>query len=85
MPRGPKVVLVIPYSASGVQISPWPCQRLPSLRAWSRMIVAIEDEFERPRRSSSGSTLRAGVSLDVDCEMRVFGHDANMIRGDLER
>jgi hypothetical protein len=49
------------------------------------MIVAIEDEFERPRRSSSGSTLRAGVSLDVDREMRVFGHDANMIRGDLER
>ena len=51
--------MVIPYPAGGVQISTWPCQRLPSLRAELRMIVAIEDEFERPRRSSSGSALRA--------------------------
>ena len=25
------------------------------------------------------------ISLDVDCETRVFGHNANMIRGGLKR
>jgi hypothetical protein len=46
--------LVIPYSASGVQISTWPCQRLRWLHAGSHMTVVIEDEFERPHKPSNG-------------------------------
>jgi hypothetical protein len=48
-----KVVWVNAFPANALQISTWPFQRLPWLHAGSHMIVAIEDEFERPRRPSS--------------------------------
>jgi hypothetical protein len=78
-PRGPKAVLVNTFRANGLQISTWPCQRLPWLRAGSRMIVAIEDEFEYPRRPSNDIARPQRVRVNVEHKrVSLVDHDPNV-------
>ena len=69
-------VLVNTFPANGLQISTWPSQRFPWLRGGSRMIVAIDDEFETLHRSSNDiARPAAGSAVNV-------GHERVSLVGD---